>query len=84
MQAASKQVPGSQLTIIKGGRLIDGKAPRPIENAVILIEGQRIKQVFEDIEDPRWDGGHSEFPMCVPSPRHEPMRKISKPDEKIV
>jgi putative proteasome-type protease len=46
--------------------------------------GQRLKQVFEDIEDPRWDGGHSEFPLCVPSPRYEPMRKISKPDEKIV
>ena len=46
--------------------------------------GQRIRQVFEDIEDPRWDGGHSEFPLCVPAPRHEPMRKITKPDEKIV
>jgi putative proteasome-type protease len=46
--------------------------------------GQRLKQVFEDIEDPRWDGGHSEFPMCVPSARYEPMRKITKPDEKIV
>ena len=46
--------------------------------------GQRIRQVFEDIEDPRWDGGHSEFPLCVPAPRHEPMRKITKPGEKIV
>jgi len=46
--------------------------------------GQRLRQVFEDIEDPRWDGGHSEFPLCVPSQRHEPMRKITKPDEKIV
>jgi putative proteasome-type protease len=46
--------------------------------------GQRLKQVFEDIEDPRWDGGHSEFPLCVQSSRHEPMRKITKPSEKIV
>jgi putative proteasome-type protease len=46
--------------------------------------GQRLKQVFEDIEDPRWDGGHSEFPLCVPSQRYEPMRKIHKSDEKIV
>jgi putative proteasome-type protease len=46
--------------------------------------GQRLRQVFEDIEDPRWDGGHSEFPLCVPSARYEPMKKITKADEKIV
>jgi len=46
--------------------------------------GQRLKQVFEDIEDPQWDRGHTEFPLCVDSQRHEPMRKITKPDEKIV
>ena len=46
--------------------------------------GQRIRQVFEDIEDPRWDGGHSEFPLCVQSSRNQPMRKITKPNEKIV
>jgi putative proteasome-type protease len=46
--------------------------------------GQRLKQVFEDIEDPQWDRGHTEFPLCVESVRNEPMRKITKPDEKIV
>jgi putative proteasome-type protease len=46
--------------------------------------GERLRQVFEDIEDPRWDGSHSAFPLCVASERFEVMRKIGKPDEKIV
>jgi imidazolonepropionase-like amidohydrolase len=37
--------PAPAQVAIRCGRLIDGKAPRAIENAVILIEGQRIKQV---------------------------------------
>ena len=45
MQAASKQVPGSQVTIIKGGRLIDGKGGPVTANPVIVIEGKRIKAI---------------------------------------
>ena len=45
MQAASKQVPGSQLTIIKGGRLIDGKGGPVTADPVIIIEGKRIKAI---------------------------------------
>lgn len=46
--------------------------------------GQRLRQVFESIEAPQWEGGNSLTPLCVPSARHEPMRKISHPGEKIV
>jgi putative proteasome-type protease len=46
--------------------------------------GQRIRQVFEDIEDPQWNGGVTVHPLCVPSPRYEPMRKIAAPEDKII
>ena len=46
--------------------------------------GQRLKEVFEGIEDPRWDGGQAEHPLMTASDRFEPMRKISKPSERIV
>jgi putative proteasome-type protease len=46
--------------------------------------GQRLKEVFEDIEDPRWDGGQAEHPLMTPSDRFEPMRKIAHPSERIV
>ena len=46
--------------------------------------GQRLRQVFESIEDPQWTGGDTHFPLCVNSARYEPMRKITHPGEKII
>jgi putative proteasome-type protease len=46
--------------------------------------GQRLREVFEGIEDPRWDGGDATHPLMVPGVRHDPMRKIGHPGEKIV
>jgi putative proteasome-type protease len=46
--------------------------------------GQRLREVFESIDDPRWDGGDSTHPLLAASSRYEPMRKISHPGEKIV
>ena len=46
--------------------------------------GQRLREVFESIDDPRWDGGSAEHPLMVPSSHFEPMRKIGNPGERIV
>ncbi|MFN9281140.1 MAG: peptidase [Betaproteobacteria bacterium] len=46
--------------------------------------GQRLKEVFEGIEDPRWDGGQAAHPLMTGSDRFEPMRKIATPSERIV
>jgi len=46
--------------------------------------GQRLRQVFESIEDPQWGDGSTSVPLRVASPRYEPMRKITHPGEKIV
>jgi putative proteasome-type protease len=46
--------------------------------------GQRLREVFESIEDPQWNGGQTGTPIRVTSPRYEPMRKITNPGEKIV
>ena len=46
--------------------------------------GQRLRQVFESIEDPQWNGGSTNFPLRVESDRYEQMRKITHPGEKIV
>jgi putative proteasome-type protease len=46
--------------------------------------GQRLHEVFEGIDDPRWDGGDAVHPLMVVSPRYEPMRKITQPHERIV
>jgi putative proteasome-type protease len=46
--------------------------------------GQRLKQVFEGIDDPHWEGGEVHHPLLVVSDRYPPMRKITHPGEKIV
>ncbi|TDM06291.1 MAG: peptidase [Ideonella sp. MAG2] len=46
--------------------------------------GERLREVFEAIDDPRWDGGDAAHPLLVESTRFEPMRKISTPGERIV
>lgn len=46
--------------------------------------GLKLRQVFESLEDPQWNGGSSSTPLRVPPGRYEPMRKIGHPGEKIV
>ncbi|MEY8877092.1 MAG: peptidase [Leptothrix sp. (in: b-proteobacteria)] len=46
--------------------------------------GERLREVFEGIDDPRWDGGDAAHPLLVDTERHEVMRKISHPGEKVV
>jgi len=42
----------SHLSAIRCGKLIDGRSDQPIENAVIIIEGNRIKEVGQLIPIP--------------------------------
>jgi putative proteasome-type protease len=46
--------------------------------------GEKLRQVFEDIEDPQWQAGDSPNPMRVASTRYEPMKKITHPGERII
>ena len=46
--------------------------------------GQRLREVFEGIDDPRWDGGDAAHPLMVKSERFEAMRKITTPGDRIV
>ena len=46
--------------------------------------GQKLRQVFESIEDPQWKGGGTQYPLLVDSARYEPMKKITHPSERII
>jgi putative proteasome-type protease len=46
--------------------------------------GQKLRQVFESLEDPQWSDGPTTVPLCVPAPRYEPMKKITHPGERVV
>jgi putative proteasome-type protease len=46
--------------------------------------GQRLREVFEGIDDPMWNGGATEHPLRTPDDRYEPMRKITRPEDRVI
>ncbi len=46
--------------------------------------GQRLREVFEAIEDPVWNDGVAEHPLMVQSTRSERLRKITHPGERVI
>ena len=46
--------------------------------------GQKLREVFDSIEDPLWNGGATDVPLLVPPGRSLPLKKISSPEEKLI
>ena len=46
--------------------------------------GQRLRQVFDSIEDPQWNGGQTDLPLRVESRRHPVIKKITTPNERLI
>ena len=47
--------------------------------------GQRLREVFEGIAEPQWNGDTAAAEPLLPgSSRFEPLRKISRPEERVV
>ena len=46
--------------------------------------GQKLREVFDSIEDPMWNGEQTAVPLMLPSSRSQPLKKISNPQEKLI
>ena len=46
--------------------------------------GQKLRQVFDSIEDPAWNGGATEVPIMVGTARSKPLKKITTPQDKLI
>ena len=46
--------------------------------------GQRLRQVFDSIEDPQWNGEATDVPLKVCWTRHPPLKKITQADERLI
>ena len=55
----------------------------PYFNMLHNTWGQRLREVFDSIEDPTWDGSHTEIPLLA-SGRCAPLKKIGSPEEKLI
>ncbi len=46
--------------------------------------GDKLRQMFDSIEDPMWHGESTAVPLMVPAARNTLLKKISTPDEKLI
>ena len=46
--------------------------------------GQKLRQVFDSIESPMWNGEQTNIPLMTQSTRSLPLKKIRTPDERLI
>jgi putative proteasome-type protease len=46
--------------------------------------GEKLRQVFDSIEDPAWNGGTTDVPIRVEPARSRPLKKITNPRDKLI
>ena len=46
--------------------------------------GDKLRQMFDSIEDPMWNGGATDIPLMVPAQRNALLKKITTPEEKLI
>ena len=46
--------------------------------------GVKLREVFDSIEDPQWDGGATDIPLMIGSERSLPLKKIANPNERLI
>jgi putative proteasome-type protease len=47
--------------------------------------GQKLREVFDSLDDPVWDDAHTDTPLMVDAEgRYKALKKITKPEEKLI
>ena len=46
--------------------------------------GDKLRQMFDSIEDPMWHGGATDIPLMVAPARNALLKKITTPEEKLI
>ena len=46
--------------------------------------GQKLREVFDDLDDPVWDDAQTATPLKVEDARSKPLKKISRPEERLI
>jgi putative proteasome-type protease len=46
--------------------------------------GGKLREVFDSLEDPQWNGGKTDAPLKAAPTRSVPLKKITTPEEKLI
>ena len=69
---------------LKSDRVICIDGDNPYYRMLHSSWGQKLRDIFDSLEDPVWDGSEAQSPLRVPAARHDPLRKISNPTERLI
>jgi putative proteasome-type protease len=70
---------------LQSGQMVCIDEENPYFSMIRNSWGQRLREAFESLDDPTWDGaGAARYPLAVASKRFEVLRKITNPEEKLV
>ena len=78
------------LVVYEAGRLQTDKmacigTDNPYYRMLHATWGQKLREVFDSLDDPIWDRGiPTETPLCVQDERSQPLRKITRPEDKLI
>lgn len=56
----------------------------PYFNMLRSSWGDKLRQMFDSIEDPMWNGGATDVPLMVNAQRNALLKKITTPEEKLI
>ncbi len=69
---------------LKSDRVVCIDENNPYFGMIHSTWGERLREVFEGIDDPQWGSGDATHPLMAPCNRYEPMRKIGNSSERVV
>jgi predicted proteasome-type protease len=77
--------PGDRfMVLLSAGNFIEAKAETPYFLMMHNTWGQKLREVFDGIDDPVWDGSATATPLLQPAQRVQALKKIQTPDDKLI
>ena len=65
-------------------RIVSIDADNPYFRMLHTSWGQKLREVFDSLEDPMWNGGVTDIPLRVAHSRIKPLRKLTNPNDKLI
>jgi putative proteasome-type protease len=81
--------PPLDLVVYEAGRFETDKIvcmgmDNPYYRMLHTVWGQKLRDVFDSLDDPVWDDAQTDTPMKTENPRSKPLRKITRPEERLI
>ena len=73
-----------QTDALQSERVMCISADNPYFSLVHNTWTRRLREIFDDMPNPAWNGAQTEAPLMVSSPRYPPLKKLTEPSERVI